>query len=88
MNDRYWDDPVFREAARRYGREYSAWYRAYARDARRDLRSLMAMGPHTTRLIRRHIDIWSASDAEVKRFYDQFKWRLEYAKRTGQIFDW
>lgn len=74
--DRYWSDQLFRERRRAYAREKMAQNRQLARAARRDLRSFMRMGLPIARLIRRHIDIESASDARVIRFYRSLKWRL------------
>lgn len=52
-----------------YMREHGVGYRAFARAARANLRSLIQMGPRTSKLIRGYIDIESASDGEVTRFY-------------------
>ena len=80
-HDRYWGDGLYRAQKMAYGTEYNEKYRAFARAARENLRSLMALGPRTTRLIKRYIDIESASDAEVRRFYRKWMKELKHGNR-------
>lgn len=74
----YWGDQRNREHHRKRNREHMAEMRAKGDAARRTLRSLMRLGPRTTRLIRGHIDIESASDAQVVAFLRQLQWRLSH----------
>lgn len=77
-HDRYWSDAIYREERRAYARNKMREMRAYARIARQDLRSFMNVDPRIAKRISSRIDIGSASDAAVVRFYKHLKWRLQH----------